>query len=212
MAKFTGSYNDFEKFIGPRLRNIVQTSISRNYKKRIGKCEECNTTKNLHSAHIHGKDRKTLIKKASEKYFSNGLLFELDLIQFEDEFRSLHYPLEENFKILCEYCHRKYDNVLEQIEFIEEQKAITAENNASQTLEILLYPNDTDEFKELLLLYKSAYIKTIFKNGISEVKEWKAEKFTESSNVIGNLRSRLEFRQGNWQDLGIERVEVEINY
>ena len=36
MALYTGNYKDFEKFIGPRLRNVVQTTISKNYKKRLG--------------------------------------------------------------------------------------------------------------------------------------------------------------------------------
>ena len=39
MAKFNGTVKEFEKFIGPRLRNIVQTSIARKYKKEIAKCQ-----------------------------------------------------------------------------------------------------------------------------------------------------------------------------
>ena len=59
MAKFTGTCDDFDKFVGPRLRNVVQTSISKKYKKEIGRCEHCGKTNELQAAHITGKDRKT---------------------------------------------------------------------------------------------------------------------------------------------------------
>ncbi len=211
MAHFTGDFNDFEKFIGPRLRNIVQTKISRNYKKEIGKCEECETLENLEAAHIQGKDRKFHIKKSYEKYSDGMKLIDVDLVEFEKNFIESHFPLNENFKILCKSCHRKYDKVSEQIEIFESVN--TNEDNSNyDTLEIQLYPNDTDEFKELLLIHKSALIKIYYANNTIEIKEWKANRFSENSDVIRNLRSRIEFRQGNWQKLNISKVEVEINY
>ncbi|MEE3725200.1 hypothetical protein V2H21_07470 [Riemerella anatipestifer] len=213
MAHFTGDFNDFEKFIGPRLRNIVQTKISRNYKKEIGRCEECEAIDNLEAAHIQGKDRKFHMKKSYEKYSDGKKLIDVDLIEFEQDFIESHYPLNENFKNLCKSCHRKYDKVSEQIDIFESESIIVNEENINyDTLEIQLYPNDTDEFKELLLIHKSALIKIYYSNGTIEVKEWKANRFSENSDVIGNLRSRIEFRQGNWQKLGILKVEVEINY
>lgn len=211
MAHFTGNFNDFEKFIGPRLRNIVQTKISRNYKKEIGKCEECGTLENLESAHVQGKDRKFHIKKSYEKYSDGKKLIDVDLVEFEQNFIESHFPLNENFKILCKSCHRKYDKVSEQIEIFE---SVTANEEITNydTLDIQLYPSDTDEFKELLLMHKSALIKIYYGNGTIEIKEWKANRFSENSDVIRNLRSRVEFRQGNWQKLDIYKVEVEINY
>ena len=40
--------------------------------------------------------------------------------------------------------------------------------------------------------------------------EWKAERITTSSNIFGNLRSRPEFRSGNWQQNGIAKVVVQV--
>ena len=47
-------------------------------------------------------------------------------------------------------------------------------------------------------------------NGESETKIWNAKSFTQNSDVMGNLRSRPEFSNGNWQDRGIKEVCVSI--
>lgn len=221
MAKFSGTIRDFEKFVGPRLRNIVQTSISRKYKKNIAKCQynDCNNSENLEAAHIHGNDRKTIIKKSLGKNIVGDEIVDLDLILFEKKFVELHYPLEKSFLILCKECHRKYDNITESI-FIEDidgnnmpTEEEELENKFSgMTLDIELIPSDTLEFKELLLRYKSAYISIFYNDDTNEIKEWNASNMSEKSDVMRNLRSRPEFRQGNWQKLNIKRVEVEINY
>lgn len=84
-------------------------------------------------------------------------------------------------------------------------------NYNSSTLPILLDPANDFEFKRKLLLTKKAYITTYYANGTSEKKVWNAHSFRESSLVIGNLRSRPEFRQGEWQKRGIVKVYVSIN-
>ncbi len=217
MAFYSGDYKEFEKFIGPRLRNIVQTKISKGYKKEIGKCEECGTTEKLEAAHISGRERKTLIREACNKYLDGTNLIDVDLNDFESVFVGLHNPLNENFRILCKSCHNDYDKITEQIDLSEDTNIelhdVESNGNSSlDKLEIQLYPYDIDEFKELLLQYKSAYIKIVYNNGITDTKEWKVSRFNENSDVIGNLRSRKDFRQGEWQKLGIVRVDVEINY
>ncbi|MBA4298920.1 MAG: hypothetical protein C0433_02265 [Cyclobacterium sp.] len=83
-------------------------------------------------------------------------------------------------------------------------------NTSNDTLEIQLNPSSESEFRRLLLSKKSAYITTFYRDGTSIQKKWDAPKFTETSNVLGNLRSRQEFRKGNWQKLGIEKVYVSI--
>ena len=71
-------------------------------------------------------------------------------------------------------------------------------------LPIELNPSSESDFKRRLLLTKTAYI-TILQNGTSKQKVWNAQRFRESSGVLGNLRSRPEFRNGEWQKLGIEK-------
>lgn len=77
-------------------------------------------------------------------------------------------------------------------------------------LPIELNPSTEYEFKRRLLLTKTAYITTFYKNGTSKQKVWNANRLRETSGVLGNLRSRPEFRNGEWQKLGIEKVLVSI--
>jgi len=78
-------------------------------------------------------------------------------------------------------------------------------------LPIELNPSSESDFKRRLLLTKTAYITTFYKNGTSKQKVWNAQRFRESSGVLGNLRSRPEFRNGEWQKLRIEKVLVSID-
>lgn len=75
-------------------------------------------------------------------------------------------------------------------------------------LPLTLEPASPDAFKAQLLASKRAKIEVTFVDGSVETWPWNANRFTESSNVVGNLRSRPEFRQGEWQKLGIEKVHV----
>lgn len=88
----------------------------------------------------------------------------------------------------------------------------TGSNKSRATLKIDLIPNDIADFKDLLLLHKSASITIFYGSGANETKHWNASNMSVKSNVIRNIRSRVEFRQGNWQDSNIKRVEVSVNY
>lgn len=210
MAEYTGTITDFDKFIGPRLRNLVQTSIARKYKRDIGKCEicKCDEKKELEAAHVHGKDRKTIIRDILKKYTSEDGILTVELKQVEEDFKNSHYPLENTFRILCKSCHLEYDKKMGVLE-VED---IEIENSSFEqsTLPIELYPEDTLEFKELLLVKKQATINIFYRSGDVEIRIWNALRFSETSDVIRNLRSRVEFRQNNWQENGIEKVEVVI--
>lgn len=212
MAEFTGTLKEFEKYIGPRLRNVVQTSIARKLRRDIGKCETCNTQEDLQAAHIHGMDRKSLIKLALGEFCLNDKVTNVNLVLLEKKFKELHNPHENIFKILCRQCHKDYDNVKEVIT-IEEDDLINShkKNDKKTLLPIVFYPEDLTEFKELLLLRKSALITVFYKGGNVKVKEWNAENMSEKSDLIRNVRSRFEFRQGNWQKANINSVKIEIN-
>ena len=113
---FIGSSESFHKFIGGYARNKVQ-AITKPYKKKIGKCQHCGLSQselkskgiNLHSAHIHGKDRKDVIDNILNK-FRYESQFKVELEKFEEMYIDSHYPLEDIILILCEPCHIKYDN------------------------------------------------------------------------------------------------------
>lgn len=84
-------------------------------------------------------------------------------------------------------------------------------NYSNGILPIELNPNTEEEFKRRLLLTKTAYITVFYENGTSKQKIWNANRFRDNSGVLGNLRSRPEFRNGEWQKLRIEKVYVSID-
>jgi hypothetical protein len=81
---------------------------------------------------------------------------------------------------------------------------------SSTTLPIELNPNNEREFKRKLLINRRAYITSIYADGKKERKIWNIRKFDETSDVIGNLRSRPEFRINEWPKRGIIKVFVSI--
>lgn len=88
--------------------------------------------------------------------------------------------------------------------------SISKKHSRNNTLPIELNPPDVEEFKRLLLISKEAYITTYYINDDPETKLWNANRFTETSDVLGNLRSRPNFRNSSWKNQGIQRVYVSI--
>jgi hypothetical protein len=109
MARFIGTIDDYEKYIGPRIRNIVNTFAKNERDSKNGKCEFCGKTAELESAHKHGKERKTIIRNALKKY-DNGTYFDVDIEKCEQEVLELHKPINSVFYFLCRECHRNYDS------------------------------------------------------------------------------------------------------
>ena len=60
MASFIGTNKEFRRYMGPRLRNLVQ-QITKSHKAEISACEHCGTKENLESAHVHGRNRNDII-------------------------------------------------------------------------------------------------------------------------------------------------------
>ena len=84
------------------------------------------------------------------------------------------------------------------------------ERDLQKTLPITLDPPDSQVFLHALLLTKEAWIEVSYRDGRKEVRRWNATRMRPSSNVIGNLRSRPEFRAGLWQLKGISGLRVSI--
>ena len=110
MAFFEGSLKEFNYYIGPIARNIIQ-QITKGLKK--GKCcEKCHRDDvELQAAHVHGEERVQIIEFLLNKnYKISKDSFRVDLEDFIAKFKQYHYPLEKHFLFLCEPCHKKYDN------------------------------------------------------------------------------------------------------
>ena len=74
MASFVGTKVEFKRYVGPMLRNLVQ-QLTRKHKLKVGRCEHCGTTEMLEAAHVHGKDRGTIIDKILNNYINTDLVF-----------------------------------------------------------------------------------------------------------------------------------------
>ena len=79
-------------------------------------------------------------------------------------------------------------------------------------LPITLQPPNSDDFLSALLRTKEAWIEVLYQDGRWEVRHWRATQMKSTSNVIGNLRSRPEFRNDAWQKYGIASVRVSIEH
>ena len=80
-------------------------------------------------------------------------------------------------------------------------------------LPIFLIPENQDEFKSAFLASGRAEIREYYADGSQKSKTWKrrmSSGFSKTSNIIGNLRSRGEYRSGTWQESGLVRIEVEV--
>lgn len=75
-------------------------------------------------------------------------------------------------------------------------------------LPINFYPESTRAFKNALLKTRSAWVLLHKTDGTRELHHWKAYRFSESSDVLGNLRSG--YLRG-WREKGIVRADVAIN-
>ena len=91
------------------------------------------------------------------------------------------------------------------------KSSYTRKPSSTDILLIELNPPDEYDFKRRLLKTKTAWITTFYSNGRKETKRWDAYRFKETSGVLGNLRSRPQFRNGKWQELGISKVYVAID-
>lgn len=113
------------------------------------------------------------------------------------------------------YLKKKYDS--KEPQSIQNHQVTTTSSNSSTdivnykgSLPITIDPADPDIFRKQLLVSKAAVIETFYTDGRVEQKIWNATKFSESSNVFGNLRSRPEYRSGNWQSRNIAKVHVKV--
>ena len=166
------------------------------------------------------KSYKKINEKETEREIKNRVLseeFNLYVSKIIVEKLSVEYDINlvsrvlNNINLEISDKHKIHKNI-EQPELSNTQYYQKNDINYSNgILQIGMNPNSEEEFKRRLLLTKTAYITVFYKNGTSKQKTWNAHRFKESSGVLGNLRSRPEFRNGEWQKLGIQKVLVSID-
>jgi len=213
MARFIGTIDEYIKFIGPRIKNKVNTLTILERKKKQGICEFCKKKTELQSAHKHGKERKTLIFEVLKKY-DKGSYFDVDLEKCESEIIELHYPIEQVFYFLCDDCHRKYDNNENSELKSKKQEEDTVKKDDTQNISFLnnntpqlsLLP-DEDTFRKKLLIHKKANWTLVYADGKEEKGIWNANNFKESSSVTSNIRSGY---LRNWKNKRIIKAIFEV--
>lgn len=109
MATFVGTETEFNHFLMPRICNYIQ-SITKPVKRSMNNiCQHCGQKKELHAAHIRGRERKDIVHSLLQRYKTEDG-YKVDLNRFKQEVKQAHEPVNECFLFLCQDCHRKYDN------------------------------------------------------------------------------------------------------
>ncbi len=88
--------------------------------------------------------------------------------------------------------------------------ATTVTNHPIGRVEYIFSPPDESEFKKQLIQNKHAYIKIFYRDGREEYKSWNASRFTENSNLRGNINSKTWFRQDYVQRNGVVKAIFSI--
>ena len=124
MAYFEGSLKEFNYFLGPIARNVIQ-QITKGAKK--GKCcEKCHRSDvELQAAHVHGEERVQIIEFLLNQYKTSKDSYKVNLKEFFEKFRQYHLPIEKHFLFLCEPCHKEYDREKTDVSLLEVQNYIS---------------------------------------------------------------------------------------
>jgi len=110
VASFEGTTQEFHHYIGPRIRNAVNSLTRKARLERNGVCEFCGKKATLESAHVHGKGRREIIEEVLNKYSNGNIIRIPDLNELEQAILDAHRPLSNTFKFICKPCHTEYDS------------------------------------------------------------------------------------------------------
>lgn len=209
-ATFIGTVAEFKRFTGAHWRVVVQ-QISKPHKAFIGQCQFCGKVDvPVDAAHKHGHERIKLIHDLLGSADPNASV-EVDLTAFAAAFRAKHGPVEKAILVLCKPCHKAYDADAPSAATAEPVARSTTEAaNDSMPLPITLEPRGEDAFRSAILKTRLAWIDVLYSDGSAKRQLWRANKLAAGSLILGNLRSRPEFRQGAFQKAGIVAVHVTV--
>ena len=134
-------------------------------------------------------------------------------------FRNLQSYCEAQYRAIDALCrvNRKYlSNLLPTApEGDEKPETSRAESppevhGGTGVLHIVLDPSPETAFKKALLRQRHAWIVEEYRDGRRSVRRWNAANMSESSGIIGNLRSRPQYRKGTWERAGLKSLIVSI--
>lgn len=80
------------------------------------------------------------------------------------------------------------------------------------TLPIEYEGGSPQRFLERFLTVGVAYIEEHYVDGQVKVRKWQVERLTANSNLTNNLRSKPEYRQGNWQGAGLAKLVMHLEH
>ncbi|MEF3698426.1 hypothetical protein [Desulfolutivibrio sp.] len=124
MASFEGTPQEFHHYIGPRIRNAVNSLTRTERINRKGICDFCGKKSDLDSAHVHGKGRREIIESVLMDHVNGNIISIPDLNELEQKILNAHLPLSSTFKFICKSCHTKYDSSGNQSQRINRSIAI----------------------------------------------------------------------------------------
>ena len=134
-------------------------------------------------------------------------------------FGDLQRYCEAQYRAIDALCrvNRKYlSSLLPPVEEADEGSetngapAAPTEHAGTDALPIVLEPSPESTFRTALLRQRYAWIVEIYRDGRREIRRWNAAKMSESSGILGNLRSRPRYRKGTWEPLGLKSLVVSI--
>jgi hypothetical protein len=67
MAELICTIEEYHRFIGPRIRNVIQNMTKKRKLELNNICQECKQNKELEAAHIKGNSRKDIKKKYNKQ-------------------------------------------------------------------------------------------------------------------------------------------------
>lgn len=171
-------------------------------------------SKNLHyklplAIALNNKEAGSIIKFKKSETDLNFVYVEVLEVD-NSEVKQTDEPIINSIKI--EKAIDSFNQEINDEPFVNERTVLSDNCIINDVLPITLIPENTNDFLRDLLMTRTAIITTYYTYKEKESKIWYANQMRETSDVLGNLRSRPEFRQGNWQESKITKVEVRIQY
>jgi hypothetical protein len=99
------------------------------------------------------------------------------------------------------------DNIALSNDTVIEQTQLLPITVYRSKLEEHYYPSNLNQFKLLLIETKKAWVKLSYVDGTVTVQEWNALRFSETSDVRGNLKSGY---LRHWREKRIVRADIAI--
>lgn len=154
-------------------------------------------------------EKNELMAKILSTQFASELKEQAKLILLDDWNEEIIDDIMKEFIISINTKDQHYETVTP----IQPQRSpvTTASNHFKDKVEYVFYPPDEREFKRQLLQNKHAHIKIFYRDGREEYKSWNASRFTEDSNLRGNINSKTWFRQDYVQRNGVIKAIFSIN-